>query len=252
MAKYKLKFGKDSPPVDDAYLEHMSGVLSELGIPEAAVQRIVDHHQLYVGRAFASDKANQERAHVALKAELGSNYAATIAAGQRGVRALGLDEKTMRALDANMEMGQFVRLFAAIGRRFDSVAPQPQPNSGNNPTGANDPLSSPEQAKAEIDRLQRDPAFRDSLFNKGDAKHVENKQRWDQLHAAAWPAPERAAPESAAAHPTDDSKAAANAKINDLIGNAGFMASLQDKSHPEHRANRETFDQLHAEAGITR
>jgi hypothetical protein len=248
--KFKLTFPKGTP-VDDDFLSFVDSLFSELNLSPQMAQHAADRWGQYVGQRFAANESNAQRELAALRSELGSGYDSAISAGQRGARQLGIDKKTLDGLEGSLGLASTLKLMSAIGRRFDGSG-SPASGGGSSPANGDPDLASPQAARAAIEKLQQSRAWSDKLFDPKAEGHAEAKERWNTLHAVAYPEPAAAPPPSTATGDDGSKAAAAKAKINELIGNDAFMGSLRDPKHSEHQANRQTFDNLHADAGIVR
>jgi hypothetical protein len=192
--RYSFKI-PDGSPVDEHFAGFADELFRELKLPPEMAQTIVDRWQQYAGARMATEAAATQRELDAFRAEMGAGYDEAIAAGQRAALSLGLNGAALEAIERSLGTAPMARLMTAIGRNLGTQAPG---NSGNAPAASGGMLT-PEQARAEIARLQRDPTFRDSLFDKRHALHVQNVERQSQLFAMAYPAPELAAAPSAPA-----------------------------------------------------
>jgi hypothetical protein len=146
-----------------------------------------------------------------------------------------------------MGLAPVAELLSSIGQRLPQSS-EPAAKSANGvPLGM-----SAVDAKAEIQKLQQDARFAKVYLDKRAAGHQEAVDRMSALFASAFPQPESAPAPATPAAPSggNDAAAAARAKIEGWIGNQGFMASLGDKQHADHAANREAWDTAHREAGL--
>lgn len=249
--KYTFTFDKNGPPIDEHFLDFIDGMFSQLNIDPGTAQHMARMYQGYIGQRVAAATADGQRALDGLKAKWGNRFDEHVAAGQRAARALGLDGKTLQAIESSLGTPHMATLLTAIGNRLGGAAPASGQPQGNPQPAASDGTMTPEAARAEISRLGRDKAWQDSLFDKRHSQHVENTQRWTDLHAQAYPAPEPvAAPAAPAPSNGNDAASAAKAKIEGWIGNQGFMSSLADKQHTDHKVNTEAWDAAHREAGL--
>lgn len=111
------------------------------------------------------------------------NLKAMQAAGQRAVKALGLSNEKIEALEANLGSAAVVELMALIGSKAPEGTFVAGGTSGGDP---NDPSQmTPTQAQAAIDKLQNDKTFQDAYTNKANPQHQEALQRMELLFKKA-------------------------------------------------------------------
>jgi hypothetical protein len=125
--------------------------------------------------------ANQAQLQEIVKAFGGEQeYTAATAAGQRAVRALGVDNDTLDKLDAAMGNVAVQKLFATLGQKLGKEADfLVGVDAGGNGM-------SPQMAKAEIDRLKGDMDFQKSLLDPRAANHKANVAKWLDLTRVAF------------------------------------------------------------------
>jgi hypothetical protein len=199
----KLKLPDGFDPHFAAWAER---IFDRLGLDDTAAQLVVDEYSSYSGQRIAAAEVQARREVDAYKAELGSGAAKALADGQRAARSLGLSAADVGRLSAENGTATTLRLLAAVGARLGSSASGDATLLSRGGGGGDGPLSSPEQARAEIAKLQASPAWREKLFNKNAEGHRDAVNRWTQLHAAAYPNAEPSAPPTADG-PTDDTRA---------------------------------------------
>jgi hypothetical protein len=186
--------------------------------------------------------ADQEIA--ALRTKWGSQFDDHVAAGKKAVSSLGLDPRAVDALHRSIGGHGTMSLLAALGSR--AVTDQ---GTGKTTISITDPTA----ARAEIARLSGDRAFQDTLRDtKNPTARQDALQRWQDLHAAAYPEPEPTAPTpvpSPAPTPTGtrSKRDAAAARIEQLRGDPEFQERMRQPGPGREDAVR-TWNILHQDA----
>lgn len=176
---YVPKFG-DGVEASPAFVDVSKKIAHAWGVPPALFQKGIDIWQDFakeqnVMSATATAKANDD-AIAAMKTKMGADqFTAAVANSQAVYKSLAakgaISRETLQALDASIGSGPLLELLSAIGANMKGEAPV----LGNGATGGSptDPSQmTPEQAAAEISRLQGDADFQTKYTN---AKHPEHK-----------------------------------------------------------------------------
>lgn len=107
-------------------------------------------------------------------------YAAATAAGQRAVRALGVDNAMLDKLDGALGNLAVQKLFATIGQK---VAKEADFIEGVDQQGFG---MSPQMALAELNRFKGDKDFQTSLLSPMNSMHKTNVAKWQELQRIAF------------------------------------------------------------------
>jgi hypothetical protein len=107
-------------------------------------------------------------------------YSAAMAAGQRAVKALGVDNAALDKLDGAMGNLAVQKLFATIGQK---IAKEADFIEGVDQQGFG---MSPQMARSELTRLGSDKDFQKSLLSPMDMSHKANLAKWQDLQRVAF------------------------------------------------------------------
>lgn len=154
---------------------------------------------LYGGQVTAAQAAREakgaeiEAAVVRdLKAELGAAFDTKLHAANRAIAELGGDDlsRVLRetVLPDGTRLGNhplLVKAFAAAGERLGEPGDL---RGGSGTSGGGARARTPQEAQAEIGRLQKDPTFLKEFSDRRHANYDTHKATWDKLHAEAFPA----------------------------------------------------------------
>ncbi|WP_414464364.1 hypothetical protein [Hyphomicrobium sp. DY-1] len=185
--EYTFKFGENAeihPKMEAFAKELFFGV----GASPAAAQAGVEKWQALVGEIAQEQqdaaKAENDAAVEALKTKWGSGWEQNIASGQAAVKAMGIEDATLQALDKSVGMAAVLQLFATIGKKLGVETP-----TIDAPGAAGGSLASmtKEQAGAEIQKLSNDKSFQDSMLDMRNPERAANVQKWTKLHEIAYP-----------------------------------------------------------------
>ena len=131
--------------------------------------------------AAQEQEANQQELVEVQKAFGGEReYSMAMAAGQRAVRALGVDNTMLDKLDAAIGNLAVQKLFATLGQK---IAKEADFVEGVDQQGFG---MSPQAALAEINRLKGDADFQTSLLSPMNAMHKTNLAKWQDLQRVAF------------------------------------------------------------------
>lgn len=164
-------------------------ILFELGAtPEkaqAAYEKWVNLERTYEQKAMEAERAANEQAlgELTQKWESEEKLNEMRAAGQRAVKALGLSNEKIEAIEAQVGSATIVELLALIG----SKAPEGTFKDTGQGTGdPNDPTNmSPTQAQQTIERLQGDDKFQKAYTDKNHPEHASALKRMEALFIKA-------------------------------------------------------------------
>jgi hypothetical protein len=107
-------------------------------------------------------------------------YSAAMAAGQRAVKALGVDNAVLDKLDGAMGNLAVQKLFATIGQK---IAKEADFIEGVDQQGFG---MSPQMARSELTRLGADKDFQRALLSPMDISHKANLAKWQDLQRKAF------------------------------------------------------------------
>lgn len=159
--------------VDENFKTWAQTTFHKNGISNDQAKAIVGDWQKFVGEHQAQTEAQQKLDDDAeiegLKKTYGSQWDQIVADGQKAQAALGLPEAHLNALARAAGQPAYLALMAALGRKMGGEDGFKNSQGGHGEI-APDKMSK-EQAQAEINRLQGDPAFQ-AKYN--DAKHSEH------------------------------------------------------------------------------
>lgn len=186
----KYEFKHPEGVTVDADLEKLGrNIFHNLGATPAKAQAAMD---MWNKAVMEKTAANAEAERVANETELGElakTWGADLdknkAAGERVMKALGLDAKFMEKIEGQIGSAAVVELLAKIGRKSDEGSFK----GGDTPPGdpENVDLMTAEQAQAKITQLQNDTEFQKRYTNKQDPGHAEALAKMEKLFAKATP-----------------------------------------------------------------
>ena len=177
-------YGFEAPEGSDgAFAKWMGDTFHKAGVPTGMARKIADAYQEFSQQV----QQQQEDAHAqrvdteaaALKLEWGAAGEQNMAVAQRAVRGLGVDEKTVDALEKAMGYAGVMKFFHSLGSKMgesDFVA-----GSSAAPGGGG--ALSPDQAQVQIKELRTDKNFV-KRYNDGDR---DAREQMAKLHKQAYP-----------------------------------------------------------------
>lgn len=177
---YDIKM-PDGVDADPKFLELGKNVSHKLGLSPKQAQTLADNWnefvQQYNADAVEQMRNDNEKALSELKSSWGADLDANLAAGQRVMKAVGLSEADVAAVEANIGSAAVVKMLAMIGRKSDE---------GGFTGGAGGDPTTPEgmtqeQAAAAIPTAMADPAY----SNKNDPNHKNVVDKVQRLFARA-------------------------------------------------------------------
>lgn len=165
--EYQLKFGEEIK-VDPRLEGFAKTFFHQAGVPAGKAQAMADKWNAFVAETSAADqKAWQETETAAindLKKAHGDKYDGFVQAGQTAFKALGLDKAVHERIETAAGTSAYLTLMATLGQKMGGEAPFLNGDGGGG--AATDPASmSPQQAQAEIDKLNADPEFQKVYTN---------------------------------------------------------------------------------------
>jgi len=176
---YKLPDGADPEMAKWApNVFHKAGLT-----PRQAEALTAEWNSMVGGRAEAMKAQMEAKAAedlAALKSEWGAAYNDKLARAKSAAKGLGVSEEIADKLETALGTGGLLKFFAGLGEKMGEDTAVD--GKGQDSFGA---AKTPEAARAEIATLRADPEFTRRYVN-GDA---EAKQRMEQLHKWAFPAP---------------------------------------------------------------
>lgn len=184
--KYELKIPEGVQP-DEKFLKVGKEIFHKLGATPAAAQQALEHWEGFVTdyktTEMETERVENDKAISALETKWGAQLEANRAAGQRAVKALGIDNALIEKVEANIGSAAIVELLAAIGNKSKEGA---FVGNGSNNSDPNNPEGmSAEQAKARITALQGDSAFQAKYTDKNHAEHKDSVELMERLFAKA-------------------------------------------------------------------
>lgn len=158
----------------------------ELGLSTSQGQKLAEK---WNGKMASAQKAARESYEAdvkvqgeKLKAEWGQNYQANVQAAKNAARAFGLDEATVGKLEQAMGFAGVHKFLFTVGSKLGEAD-----FAGGEHVGG--PSMTPEAARAEIARLEKDKTFAALYHSTTDMKgKAEARDRMRKLHEIAWPA----------------------------------------------------------------
>lgn len=180
---YTIKMPDGVTP-DENMLTFGKSMFHKMGATPAQAQRGVDMWNQYVQEQNTkaiedAQKANAE-ALTALEATWGAQLNENRAAGERVIRALGLSEAKMEAIEAHIGAAPLVELLAEIGKRSGEGKLLGGAGGGD----PNDPANmTKEQAQAKITQLRGDTEFNKAYLDSKHPGHADAVARMAKLYA---------------------------------------------------------------------
>jgi hypothetical protein len=244
MPAVKIQFPK-GVEVDEAFVRWAEHALSAAGISQAQADALVPQWQTYVTDRTRTEtlqaQAHADREVERLRNVGGKDWDANIAAGKKAVKALGLSNAELDALERAVGLGPVVSLFARLGRNVTSTGDAAQANRINIPT--------PEEGARTVEQLKGDANFQRVLRDRRDPGHQEALRQWEAAFATAHPAPETpAAPTSTpSSTPAAPASGGTRRSLEALRSDANFQATLRDLKSPQRPAALEEWVAANAE-----
>ena len=184
----EYEFTKTELPEGMEYNEdmekQMKALMHSAGLTNKQANDLNNGYLKYMSEQFTNQKTADENQkaewYKTLKIDLGKAFDKQIDLSQRAARELG-GEDFLNWLD-NTGQGNnpmFVKMFAKVGQMMAEAGAEPgKPQSFE---------MTPESARAEIARLQRDPNFMEQYNNKETDGHKEAVKKFGRLFEYAYP-----------------------------------------------------------------
>lgn len=174
---YKFEFG--DVKVDENLVGFGKELFHELGARPEQAQKAVEKWNAYVNEQNAKTIEAQQKRNTeelaALEKAWGADLNENRAAGERVMKALGLDQATMDRIEGAVGAASLVDLLARIGKKSGEGSLI----GGNGGGDPNDPANmTKEQVSAKIQQLQGDAEFQKKYT---DRKHPSHKEAVEQM-----------------------------------------------------------------------
>jgi len=184
---YDLKV-PEGVQIDENFMKIGKEIFHDLGANPALAQKALDKWEGFVATQKAAEVAKEQQINTeeltALEKKWGDSATleANRAAGQRAVKALGLDTAVIDKIESKVGSAAIIELLAAIGKK--SGEGNGNVGSGNGGGDPNDPNNmTKEQAKSRITELEGDTAFMAKYRDKNAAGHAEALSLMERLYA---------------------------------------------------------------------
>ena len=141
----------------------------ELGIPKGAAVKLAERFNAYglemstAQQAQVTEKHNQQMTE--LKTEWGANYESNSLLVDKAAQTFGMGKEELSALKQAMGSGAAMKFLHNIGSKLGAEGRFVDGDGGHN-----DPVMSPAQAQAEIQRLMKDQSFVQQWNSTSDPK----------------------------------------------------------------------------------
>lgn len=169
--KFQHKEGATVDPTMEAFGKKL---FHSVGLNSAEAQKAVSQWNDFVGEYNAAIVKQQQNANdtelAALEQRWGPELKANLAAGNEVLKVVGLPEALVARVEDKIGSAAVIELLAMIGKATPGGTFKGGGNGGGEPKG--------DTAKAEIARLQADPAY-------NDAKHPQHREVVDKV-ARLW------------------------------------------------------------------
>lgn len=152
---------------------------------------------LYGGQVTAAEAARLAKADAVeaaverdLKAEWGAAFEDRLHSANRAISEIGgkpLGELMQTVMADGTRLGQhplLIKAWAEIGKRIGEPSTL---RGGSGVSGGGQGVRTPDEARAEIGRLQKDSTFFREFADPRNANYITHKATWDRLHAEAYP-----------------------------------------------------------------
>lgn len=171
---YNLTFG-ENVQVDNKMVEFGKTLFHSMGLNNKQAQAAANSWNEFVAKtnqdSIEAEQQQNAKDMAALETTWGPDLNANKAAGERVMKALGLDEPTMAKIENAIGSATIVDLLARIGRKTDEGS---LVFTGGNSGDPNDPGNmTKEQANARITTLQADAEFMKKYTDKNNPGHQE-------------------------------------------------------------------------------
>lgn len=180
-------------PVDEGFKTWAQTTFHEAGLSADQAKAVVGKWQEFVTEhtknATAALQVAEDTAIADLKKEHGAQFDAFITDGQKAFGALGLDKAIHDKIAATAGSAAYLTMMAALGKKMGGEAAFKGSQGGQGETDVS--AMTPEQAKAEIAKLQGDAEFQAKYTNNRHPEHAVALKRMERLFERAEPPPVR-------------------------------------------------------------
>lgn len=184
---YKIDYQKIVPPgldFDPSALEEFKGIFHKAGLTQKQAETIFKEYMGYVGNVHNSNlegvSAQREQWVSDIRREFGRAFDERIDLAVRAVETFGGKELVQWLDQTGLgDHPMFVKMFANIGMQMQESLATGGQSGGFTLT--------PDTARQEIARMQRDPEFMKSYTTPGSTGHAEAVQKMQQLFSFAYP-----------------------------------------------------------------
>lgn len=185
-----LKWPQDTTPELQNFARSF---FHSMGIPPSQAPRALELWNNFAKQSneqFAAKLTEMgNQAVAALKTEYGDQFDGFVKEGKAGVAKLGLKPEELKRIEAVAGTGPMLKLFAALGKAMGGGAASGDPLAGGGGQGGagggNPAQMTPQQANAEIKRLEGDADFQKKYWSATEPGHAEAVERMNALYMAA-------------------------------------------------------------------
>jgi hypothetical protein len=179
--KYELKM-PDGQQADPNLLKFGQQIAHKYGLSAKEAQGLVDDWNRNAAEWNTAAQQAQQQANDAAIAEMKTKYGAEfdtkIAEGQRVVKSLGLDNALLDKIEASVGAAPLLDLLFRIGAKGGEGSVI---GNGNNADPTNPATMTPQQAQAEVNRLNADPAFQQAYTTANHPGHKDAVEKMAML-----------------------------------------------------------------------
>lgn len=165
---------------DPEFEKFMKGTMFESGMTANQAKTFMEKFEAHIASqstAFeGKTKAENEQKVNALKTEWGNAYDQNVKVAQAAAKQFGIDTDTVNKMEAAMGFAPLMKLLNSVGSKLGEASF----HSGT-PTGGNDQILAPAQAREKIDSLIRDRDFQKKLM----AGDIQSKNDWEKYNKMA-------------------------------------------------------------------
>lgn len=154
-------------------------IFPKAGVTKKAAETLIKGWNGMVAKAIAdkqaADAAETAKGEESLARAWGAKHTANLDIAQRAASHFGMTPEEVGKLKATLGVEKAMTFLHGIG---NAVA-----TDGENPDGGNSTftITTPQQAKAEVDRMKADPSIGAILRDAGHKEHKSVKAKWDRL-----------------------------------------------------------------------
>lgn len=181
---YGFEIADDADASGAESVQHMAKMFHELNLTKDQGSQLMERVQEFEGQLEAREQA-EYNARVTqeendLKKDWGMAFDQNMKVAKKAVRAFGLPDAALDALEQSMGFKNTMSFFHDLGTKISEAAFHSEIESNS---FAGDNVLNPEQAKAKISELKNDRSFIEK-YAAGDTKA---KQQMARLHMMAYP-----------------------------------------------------------------